>query len=189
MKHPKRKELVRAAKEKGNQFSEHFKSCDWCRIYFELLQRFNATGELPLISAPNQWIEKAISLAERESGFEKIKSLVAKLTFDSWAMPLPAGVRGEGLLQERRLRFDISDKILDLRAENRRNRWDFVAKVTNAEGKSINCTLVAGKKELIANEDGFYQWSSARPPVKFKILTEEGELETPELSWKRSRAE
>lgn len=187
--HPNRQELISAARTGGEKFSKHLKDCDWCRTFFELSQKYQVAGELQLEDAPQNWVAQAVALAEKETITGKLKSLVATLTFDSWSMPLPAGVRGEGLLQERRIRFEIQDKKLDLRAEHRRNRWDFVARVTDSEGRHVECTLLAGKKELTADKDGFYQWSSVRPPVKFSILTKEGELKTPELSWKSSPAE
>lgn len=182
--HPNRKELIMAAKSGSNEYSEHFKSCDWCRTYFEMLKEFHVAGVLPLVDAPKNWVNKAAAVGDKVSVSRKLKSLVAILTFDSWAMPQPAGVRSEGVMQERRVRFEISGKIFDLRAEHRRNKWDFVARVTDGSGKSVDCTIVTGKKELNSNEDGFYLWSSVRPPSKFKLLTETGELEIPELSWK-----
>jgi hypothetical protein len=187
--HPERSELIRAARTVSSGFAEHLSSCEWCRDFCELLRVYHVAGALPLADAPQYLIEKALAVSQRAGVGRKLKSLAAKLIFDSWSMPLPAGVRSEGLLQERRIRFEISDKTLDLRAEHRQNHWDFVARVTDSQGEAVDCTLIAGKKELTVNEDGFYQWSSVRPPAKFKLRTGQNELETPELSWKKSPAD
>jgi len=187
--HPTRKELIIAARTGSAIPKEHLGSCGWCNEYFELLRLFEFAGELPLVDAPQSWINRAVTVAEKPDKLKTLKSLVASIAFDSWSMPVPQGIRGETLMQERRISFGAANKTLDLRAEHRKNRWDFTARITDQSGHPVDCTLVVGKRELKADDAGFYQWSSVRPPKSFKLLTVEGEIETPELSWKKSQPE
>lgn len=187
--HPTRKELILAVRLGGADVGKHLTDCSWCHLYFGLLTKYPLAGELPFSNAPLSWIEKAISIAAKPDRARGLKSLIARISFDSWARPVPEGVRGEALILERRLRFDAANKTFDLRAEYRQNHWDFTAQITDREGKIVDGTLLAGKKELNADEQGFYQWSSVRPPQKVKLLTDEDEIEIPELSWKKSRPE
>ena len=190
MNHPSRKELLSALGSKDKNVNIHLTECNWCSLYFELLSIFNFAGEIPLPSAPASWIEQAISVPNASSGKSgKIKSLLARVVFDSWAIPASVGVRGEALIQERRIRFDVSDYNFDLRAERRKNQWDFTARITDEFGQDFSCILVVGQKEIRPDEDGFYQWSSAKPPRNIKLLTGAGEFEIPELSWKISHSE
>ena len=187
--HPTRKELILAARGDAVIDNAHIAGCDWCSLYFELFSKFPLAGELPLVSAPKPWIEKAMAVAEIPAKSTVLKSLVARLSFDSWSMPAPEGVRGAGVFEERRICFEVSGKIFDLRAEHRQNRWDFTAKITDKLGIPADWVVTVGNEEHFPDTDGFYQWSSVRPPKKIRLLSDDGEIETPELSWKKSRQE
>lgn len=187
--HPTRKELIAASRSSGTTVEKHLPKCNWCDLYFELIKRYSFTGEVPLTSAPQSWIDKAVSIAVKTEKIQSLKSLVARIAFDSWAMPMPEGVRGETMIQERRLRFEVNDKSFDVRAEYRRNHWDFTARITDPQGQPIKGKLLAGKKELMADENGFYQWSSKKPPKGLELLIERDRIEIPELSWKKFRPE
>ncbi|MGH8015101.1 MAG: hypothetical protein ACREBV_02815 [Candidatus Zixiibacteriota bacterium] len=184
--HPARQELLAAIRSGENTYKEHFSVCNWCGLYFELLSKFELAGEIPFPSAPNVWVKKAVAIAAEAEKTDLLKSTIARIVFDSWAAPAAVGIRGEALVQERRLRMEAPKISFDLRAERRKNHWDFTARITDEQGKVIKGTLMAGKKELKADEDGFYQWSSARPPQDFRLLTSEGEIEIPELTWKKT---
>ncbi len=187
--HPSRSELIQAARQSSPVFEKHMAACNWCQLYLELLTRFQMAGQLPFVSAPEAWVNRAVSIAAKSGLMGDIKRLVARITFDSWAMPVPEGARGEALIQERRIRFEANDKLFDLRAEHRKNHWDFTAKVTDRGGLAVDCTVIAGKKELSADKNGFYQWTSIKPPRDFKIVTETDEIVVPELMWKKSPQE
>lgn len=187
--HPTRKELILGAQGIGAIAKKHLAGCSWCHLYFGLLAKYQFSGELPLPNAPQSWIDKAVLIAAMPNRIGKLKSIIAGISFDSWARPVLQGVRGETMRQERRILFETADTKFDVRAEYRRNHWDFTAKVTDAAGNIADCTLMVGKKVLTADEQGFYQWSSARPPQEFRLLTDEEEIEIPELSWKKSRPE
>jgi len=185
--HPSRKELILAARGAGTIAQAHLDECNWCSLYFEFYTKFSLAGELPLVSAPKSWIEKAIAVGKKPAKSSPIESLVARLLFDSWAMPVPAGVRGAGVFEERRVCFEALGKTFDLRAEHRQNRWNFTAKITDKSGIPADWAVLVGNGEHIPDADGFYQWSSARPPKKIRLLSDRSEIETPELSWKKSR--
>ena len=167
----------------------HLAECTWCSLFFELYSKYSLAGELPLVSAPKAWIDKAIGISKKPVKSSLLKSIVARLSFDSWAMPAAAGVRGAGVTDERRVCFEMSGKTLDLRAEHRQNRWDFTAKITDKAGLPADWTLMVGNVEHFPDDAGFYQWSAVRPPKKIKLISDEGEIETPEINWKKSQQE
>ena len=185
--HPTRKDLILAARGAGIIANAHIAGCSRCSLYFELYSKFPLAGELPLVSAPKSYIEKAIAVAGKSAKSSLLKSLVARLSFDSWAMPVPEGVRGAGVFEERRICFEVSGKTFDLRAEHRQNRWDFTAKITDKSGMPANWAVMVGNVEHSPDIDGFYQWSSVRPPKKILLHSDEGEIETPEITWKKPR--
>lgn len=185
--HPTRKELILAARGAGTIANAHIAECNWCRLYFELYSIFPLAGELPLASAPHAWIEKAIAIAGKSPKDSPFQSLIARLSFDSWAMPIPEGIRSAGVSEERRVCFEVSGKTFDLRAEHRQNRWDFTAKITDKSGIPANWAVKVGNVEYSPDLDGFYQWSSVRPPKKISLLSDKSEIETPEITWKKSR--
>ncbi len=181
--------MILAARGAGGIVKGHLAECSWCGLYFEFLSRYPLAGELPLVDAPRIWIKKAIAVGTKPAIGVELKSLVAKLSFDSWAMPVPEGIRGAGIMEERRVCFEAAGKTFDLRAEHKQNRWDFTAKITDETGIATEWALMIGQEEHIPNADGFYQWSSVRPPKKIRLRSEQNEIETPELSWKKSRQE
>ncbi len=187
--HPTRKELILAARLDSAAVGKHLAGCSWCYLYFGLLAKYQFAGQLPLAHAPQSWIDKAVFIAGKPDRTKGLKSLIAGLSFDSWAIPALEGVRGETMSQERRVRFETADQKFDLRAEHHRNRWNFTAKITDSEGHNVDCTLVAGKKELLSDEHGFYQWTSVSPPLEFRLVTAEDEIKIPELSWKKPQPE
>lgn len=187
--HPSRIELLSALNSSDKRFGSHFKSCDWCRMYYEILSEFPFAGEISLPDAPKPWIEKAALLAKAPEKLKVIKRFIANVVFDSWAVKLPAGVRGETASQERRIKFEGAQNSLDLRAERRKNHWEFTARIRTSEGKDIQGVILAGKKKVLADEDGFYQWSSSIPPKIIKLVISGQEVKYPELSWKKSPKE
>ncbi len=183
-RHPTRKELLEAARSNSDQYTAHFKACADCRELFEFYRAYQVAGKLPLGDAPEGWIVRAAKLAEEESVFTRVKELLAGLVFDSWTTPVSVGVRGGGTQQERRLRFQIDDLMLDLRAEKQKNGWDFVAQLSGDRVAQENFVILVAHQELRVNSEGFYQWSSKTPPKQIRIRSDKYIVQTPDISWK-----
>lgn len=187
-KHLSRQELIKAVRRRPFVLDGHLKSCAECRDSVILLKAFDVSGCLPLPDAPSPWVERAASLAKKNVGvLEGVKTIMAKLTFDSWAVPRPIGVRGQSSLSDRRIRFESESMVFDLRAERKTTGWAFVAQVTT-EGPAVAPTILEiGKRKLHADPGGLFQWTSSRPLTSVTVRSGNTIIVIPELAWKRPR--
>ncbi len=181
-RHLTRRELIQAAQQQEVSKDGHVAECVECRELVELLRVFQVAGKLHLPDAPAGWTEKAAAIAQGQSLGEKVRAIVARLAFDSWAMPQAVGVRGSSIESDRRLRFEASELLFDLRAEEQAKGWAFVAQVRKAGAPVV---VVADTKKLLPDPAGLYQWSSSRPPRKITLRSDDLVVELPELSWKK----
>lgn len=182
-RHLTRLELLRAAKRGRSQFKGHLSGCAQCQAELAMLGTYRVAGKLGLPEPPLGWVEKAIALASaRQSIAGAARRLVAALTFDSWSLPAPAGVRGLAPLTQRRLRLEADGVALEIRAEKKAHQWNFVAQTKCGDMK--NCSLLASSTHLQADKDGFFQWSSKTPPRSLILTVGARVIEIPEISWK-----
>lgn len=179
--HPERKDLIQAVRCGDSSFDDHLKSCQACREIAELFASFPVTGRIHLTDAPPVLISKAQAIAteERTAG-ERLRDWI----FDSWKMPVPAGVRGATAHRERRLVFKDFDMTFDLRAEYREGLWSFIAQITAASDSEFE--ILAGRKRVRSDDGGFYQWTSKRPPEKLALRSAEQTIQLPGLMWKET---
>lgn len=184
-KHLNRQELIQAAQREPFALTGHLESCAECRDAVSLLRVFQVHGRLPLPDAPLALVERAASLAEATSVWQRIKIVVSRLTFDSWAEPQPVGVRDQSALSDRRIRFESENLILDFRAERGVSQWAFVAHVTGEDPSIAGMLLEVGKQKLQPDSSGLFYWTSRRPPSTVTICSGDLRIVTPELSWKR----
>jgi hypothetical protein len=147
-----------------------------------LLRVYRVAGKLPLPDAPIGWIERAIAIASPRNLKERVRTLVAELVFDSWSIPHAVGVRGGTAAADRRLRFEFQGMVFDMRSEQHEKGWEFVARISPVTDKLF---LEADKKKLTPDDSGVFQWSSARPPRKITLRTDDRVVALPELSWKK----
>ncbi len=179
--HLTRSELLQAAN--NQQFSTtHLEGCAECRELVELLRVYCVSGKLHLPDAPAGWIEKAIAITGARSLAGRARTLIAELVFDSWSVPHAVGVRGGNVAADRRLRFESQEMVFDMRSEQHGKSWEFVARVHPV---TENLQLEADKKKLTPDDSGVFQWSSARPPRKITLRSDDRVVALPELSWKK----
>lgn len=182
----KRQELIRALKEGRLTPDQISGFSEDQRLTAELLREFGFAGANRLIDAPETVIRKAEAIFETARQSFRIRALLAKLVFDSWAMPLPAGVRGSATADERRLRFEAEPYTFDVRVEKQAGTYHFTAEVYGPEGSIKETAIVADSKKIHAGSEGLFEWSSARPPRKLALVVGDGEpVVLPEVSWNR----
>ncbi len=186
-RHLSRQELIEAARRRSFVPGDHVKSCRQCWEAIDLLKAFHVCGRLPLPDAPLLWVERAASLAGKSGVLERVRTLVATLTFDSWSVPQPVGVRGHSTLSDRRLRFQADDMTFDLRAERRTSGWAFVAQTAVEGSTKVDASLRLGARRLGADPSGLFQWSSKRPPAGMTIFYGDTSVIIPELTWRKPR--
>lgn len=146
------------------------------------LVQYQVAGSLPLTDPPKAWVERAMKIAAGTAPLANIRTALARLVFDSWALPEPVGVRGGTATEQRRVRFESAPITVDLRAEHQKSGWSFVAQVTGIE--SGQARLNADRQTLMLDDHGICQWSYQKPPKKLTVVTETLSVELPELVWK-----
>ncbi|PWB72551.1 hypothetical protein C3F09_06515 [candidate division GN15 bacterium] len=147
-----------------------------------MLVRFRVAGKLVLPEPPSAWVDLAHQIAAHQSVAASLRTALARLVFDSWALPEPVGVRGGAAIEQRRVRFESSPVTVDLRAEHLKSGWAFVAQVTGVEHGQAR--LNADRKVLALDEHGICQWSDPKPPKKLTVVTSTHSVELPELTWR-----
>ncbi len=160
-------------------------------LEYQLLSLFKFAGLAQLERAPKELLTKAHALA-RVAASEKIeqissgiKELLGAISFDSWVMPLPVGVRGSAGLDERRLRLEAEGIMLDLRAEKSVSGWDFVGRLSGPLAENEEFIANVGSKKIVRGSGEFYQWSSARGPRRVTLQSHNTLITFPELSWSK----
>ncbi len=162
------------------------RTCAECATELGWLLSFRVAGLLELPEPPAGWVERAMAIpAYSARTLPTMRVLLAKLTFDSWATPQPVGVRGQATMGQRRVSFEASGFLFDLRAELRKDGWRFVAQ-TSLQGRSVG-NLKAEKQILLPDENGIFQWGASRPPRRMSIDADGVTIELPELKWTKSR--
>jgi hypothetical protein len=91
-------------------------------------------------------------------------------------------------VDDRRLRFESAGISLDLRAERQKKGWFFMARATGKNIDKSMAILNVDRKTLIADRNGFYEWSSNRPPKNLSLVSEKFSIQIPEIVWKKPRS-
>lgn len=182
-----RQELLKAARGEKITSADHLDSCEECREAVRWLRAFDVAGQIPLQDAPEGWIKRAAAIADKPGLADKIRRLTARLVFDSWTLPQPAGVRGTYNADHRRLRFEAEGFSVDIRAERRHSGWECVAQVSGSLADEIPFHLLVGKKRLFPDDAGLYQWSVKTPPKKLSFGHKDTVIELSGLTWTRPR--
>ncbi len=187
--HLTNKEL-RAAQAKGldllpNDLRKHLGVCDECSLALLLLKAFPVAGHLPLVNAPAYVIAKAnqIPVERKKRSIARQIIETATLLFDSWATPVPAGVRS-GVRTSRRLRYSASHCQLDLQANRAHQGWECTAKIVfDVAATSDPLAVRIGRKQYPVDQSGFVTWQSARPPQTVSILQGASVILKAEVVW------
>ncbi len=154
------------------------------RAFVELLMQYPVAGRDRLIDAPDALIAKAAAIPSAKAR-RRLADLMPKLLFDSWAQPAAAGVRGATATEDRRLRYEIGPVVLDIRGEKEPEGWFFTARISDGS-ESRGWTLKVGRKEIVANDQGFFEWHSPRAPQTLALFNDAGEqVKLPKLTWTR----
>ncbi|MFQ5608322.1 MAG: hypothetical protein ACE5GA_10275, partial [Candidatus Zixiibacteriota bacterium] len=161
------------------------------RVELELLKEFQFAGQNTLTSAPQELLQKALSIAKEPAGRRRtgavgrIREIIGDISFDSWVMPSPVGVRSAGELGERRLRLEAEGLKLDLRAEKGAGGWDFVGRISGPLAERELFVALIGARRISPADAGFYQWSSSRGPRTISLRSEHSHITFTGLSWSK----
>lgn len=187
--HIRRQELIRAAKSGSisTTSERHIANCDDCSEFRDLFARFPVSGNIPLIDAPAGWVTKAIEIMQPGRVASAMRRLAAKLSFDSWSQPALAGVRSVGSVSERRIRFETDGILFDLRVEQERQGYLMTARLTQANEPCSGFVVTHSTGVVGAASDGYFEWTSHRPPKKITLKSNDLEIALPEIVWHRPK--
>lgn len=102
---------------------------------------------------------------------------------DSWQGATPIDVRDVTTGFVRHLKLTAGKTSLELVAERKENSWSFVARVYEGNKISSEYLLWVGAKRLLSRSQGFYMWSSKRPPGRIRLISQSKEIEFERLQW------
>ena len=180
--HPTRQAMITAAKSGRVTFVRHLDECVECRDLFALFRTFPLAGEPALSGAPSAWISRAGSIAESKVS-ALVRRLTASLAFDSWTLAPAVGVRGPDT-GKRRLQFSAEDLTIDLQAVHKADRWQMTARVVPDEIGRSAIQLMVDRQSIFPDDQGYFVWSTARPPTRLLIRSKERIINLPRLSWR-----
>jgi hypothetical protein len=189
--HTKRPDLIRASKgiSTSATIGRHIAQCEDCSEFFEIYRRFPVSGQMPLTEAPSGWITKAAEIMAEGRLVAAIKRLAATLSFDSWSQPALAGVRSVGSVSERRIRFETEEFLFDLRVEQERQGYLMTARLTHQDEPYRGFVVTHSTGVVGADVDGYYEWTSLRPPKKISLKSNDVEIVLPEIVWNRPKTD
>ncbi len=106
-----------------------------------------------------------------------------EIVYDSWAEGPPVGLRRAVDGHIRLLRLKAGRITLELVAERRRLDWGFVARVYHSRQVAHDFVLQVGRRRLLADSGGYYQWTTSLVPRTIRLLSHRGNLAFERLSW------
>jgi hypothetical protein len=105
------------------------------------------------------------------------------VVFDSW-QDLPAhALRDITDGHIRRLTIKAGSLRLELVAERREQKWEFVARIYSSDKVRHDCLIKAGGRKLLPGSGGFYHWTSKNKPRLVELHTFDQQHVVEGLTW------
>jgi len=150
----------------------------------ESVAGFPAAIDPPMVRPPADAVKRygAIPLLFAENSPAEERDM--HLAYDSWSDAPREALRDIADGFTRRVQLRSGRTMLEMVAERRADRWEFVARVyTN--GKLIHdMVLKAGRQSMLAGSGGFFLWSSKSVPQVIRLVSDETCLVFEGLSWR-----
>ena len=118
----------------------------------EALKRFEA---IPLLFAPQG----------------RGSALSGRVVFDSWSQGAAPALRDATDGHVRRLRLAAGQTTLEILAERRSDRWEFVARAYRGREAAHDFVLKVGSRRLLSRSGGYYHWSARSVPRSLALLS------------------
>ena len=182
-KHPDRRELLEAIASGLNPFKSHFRRCEGCRLYFELLSKFRLSG-IDLLDRTSSGglkdLESIAVLQHPRPGDAVVRGVIA---FDSWSDQSAVAWRDSSGSVVRRLKLHATSTTLELVAERQSGVWNFVARLYQDEQASSEFIIKVGRKRVAPRTLGYYHWTSKNPPRRLLLQSETAQIEFDSIPW------
>ena len=181
--HPDRTDMLKAIESGVVPFESHLTNCKSCRQMYELLSTFGQAGCPSLIHSSSEGLGRHAAIGRRAEIDRPERSIVGCLVSDSWTQLAPAQVRDATVGLERRLCLRADNITLELVAERLDEKWQFVARVYKEEEATSEFVLKVGTRKLVSQAEGFFHWSSSKPPQTLRLLSESLQINFEKVSW------
>ena len=182
-KHPSRSALIKAAREGSTRLASHLKSCQSCRVLFEMFSQYDPADLSSLQRSSANSVARCRAIPLLEVTRRVLDRVIGRPTADSWA-GLPAmALRDSSAGLERRLVLEANDVRLELVAERTASDWEFVARVYEHDEAVDQYVLKAGTCKVLPQAEGFYHWNATKPPKTIRLLGQQHQLDFEKLSW------
>ncbi len=175
--------MLKAIRSGVTPFQDHLDNCPDCNEMFLLLSRYACAGSAPLASSSPRQLGRLEKIGRRMPSWSPSNVIQGILKVDSWALIPAVQLRDAAGGLERRLHLEAGDYSLELVAEQQRESWAFVARVYREGKVSHDFVLKAGAQKILAEDDGFYHWTSARTPRTLKLISEAFRIDFQKVSW------
>ncbi len=182
-RHPGRKAMKKAIKTGIVPFEAHLEECPACRKEFDLLREFPVSGQPPLRKPSTQAVDRFAAIPLLYKNSKNVRHIAGAVTFDSWSQQPLAQLRDAGVGLTRRICLEAGSTRLEIMAERKRDGWEFVARVYEAERVSSEYVLRVGRQKLLPRSQGFFHWSSKRAPKVLRLASNGVEIDFEGLKW------
>lgn len=181
--HPDRPEMLQAIESGEVSFESHLAQCKSCRQTFELLMIFSGAGNPPLHQSSSEAIGRHVAIGRQEETRYPSRTIFGELITDSWSQLAVAQLRDATVGLERRLTLRANAVSLELVAERIEDKWQFVARVYKEDAVTTEFVLKVAGRNLAPQTEGFYHWSSVRPPRTLRLLSKSLKIDFENVSW------
>lgn len=116
-------------------------------------------------------IERFCSIPLIENRADSAKAGTGRVVYDSWrALPTQA-MRNVAEGHIRRVTIKAGRLRLELVAERRAQKWEFIARVYSDKKVRHDCLIITAGRKLLPGSGGFYHWTSTRTPRTIELQT------------------
>lgn len=182
-KHPTRQELLKVVRKGSIAVKKHLQDCIECSTLYFLLEQYSEYDSLVISKPDHEIIKRYSSIPLLVLTRNKVKPLLGKLVFDSWAGMPALQLRDKDLDGMRRLCLQAGQIRLEIIAERQQYNWSFTARVYDIDEIASGWILSAGGKKILPNSLGFYQWSTSRKPHNLRLFNLNNKIHFKKILW------
>jgi len=154
------------------------------RTVRDLLRPLANRAKRQLADPSEEAIERFCSIPLVCDPVSSARPVHGKVVFDSWAGTVSQALRDNVDGHIRRLKLRAGRLTLEIVAERRDNRWEFVARASLGRKVSHRFVLQVGRRRLLPQTGGFYIWDSRSVPHLLRLESFDNRFVFEKLSWR-----
>jgi hypothetical protein len=175
--------MVAAARSGTVPFGEHLKVCPQCRELFAMMKDLPKKRLQRLEHADPEAVASFAAIPIVVESRRAAARLRGTVRFDSWQELPAANLRDVATAVERRVALEADGVVLELSAERRSGEWEFVGRVYIDGAPTREYVLKAGRRTVAPDRNGYFYFTSSRPPGMLQLLSPAATIAFEKLSW------